>query len=100
MSETPDRSQELDFTPVEGDRPVPVGWWILFGALAAFGVFYLWAYTPALGGWSQAGDLLRAGAQGADGGGLNIAATIVFTALAAVAAGAILLALARRRRPR
>ncbi len=85
--------QELDVTPVEGDRPVPVGFRLLFWGLVVFGAYYRWAYTPAFTGWTQAGDL-----EGGGGSAVNVFATIVFTGLAAVAAGAILLALARRRR--
>ncbi len=86
-------SQELDVTPIEGDRPVPLGWRLLFWGLIAFGAYYLWAYTPALGGWTQAGEV-----DGAAGAGGSVFATILFTALAVIAAGAILFALARRRR--
>jgi hypothetical protein len=99
MPETNEQSQELDLTPVEGERPVPVGWWALFGGLIAFGVYYLWAYTPWLGGWSQGAELEAAGA-GADGGGGNIFATIAFTALAVITAGAILAGLSRRKSAR
>ncbi len=84
-------SQELDFTPVEGDRPVPVGWRILFWGLVAFGAYYLWAYSPAFTGWTQTRDLEAGG-----GSGVDIFATVVFTALAIVAAVSIVLALARR----
>ena len=87
-------SQELDFIPVEGEQPVPVGWRILFWGLIAFGAFYLWAYSPALSGWTQSGELDRA----AGGTGTSILATILFTALAVIAAASILLALSRRKR--
>ncbi len=85
-------NQELDFTPVEGERPVPVGWRILFWGLVAFGAFYLWAYTPAFSGWTQTRDLEAGG-----GSGVNVLATVVFTALAVVAAGAIVFAMSRRK---
>ncbi len=83
-------SQELDFTPVEGEKPVPLGWRILFWGLIAFGAYYLWAYSPALGGWSQARDL-----EGAAGTGTNVFATVLFTALAVIAAAGILFAVSR-----
>jgi len=86
-------SQELDFTPVEGEQPVPIGWRLLFWGLVAFGAFYLWRYTPAFTGWTQAGGLDGA----AGGSGTNVFATIVFTALAVLAAAAILFSLARRK---
>jgi hypothetical protein len=86
-------SQELDFTPVEGEKPVPMGWRILFWGLVAFGAYYLWAYSPALGGWTQTRDLESGG-----GSGINVFATVVFTALAVIAAVSIVLVLARRGR--
>lgn len=86
-------SQELDFTPVEGEKPVPMGWRILFWGLIAFGAYYLWAYTPAFSGWTQAKDL-----EGGSGSGSNILATVAFTALAAIAAVSIVLAVSRRKR--
>ena len=87
-------TQELDFTPVEGDRPVPVGWRILFWGLIAFGAYYLWAYTPAFTGWTQTRDLEAGGTSG-----VNVLATVLFTALAVVAAGAIVFAISRRKKP-
>jgi cyanate permease len=86
------KSQELDLTPVEGDHPLPIGWLALFFGLIAFGVYYVIAYTPAISGWTQA-EALQAGA-GSSG---NIFATVLFTALAVVAALSILFALSRRR---
>ncbi|HYD53497.1 MAG TPA: hypothetical protein VEA99_12750 [Gemmatimonadaceae bacterium] len=86
--------QELDLTPVEGTGPVPTGWRILFWGLIAFGAYYLWAYTPDFTGWTQAAEVDGAAA----GSGGSVFATILFTALAASAAGALLLALARRKR--
>lgn len=85
-------SQELDFTPMEGERPVPLGWRILFWGLIAFGAYYLWAYTPAFTGWTQAAEVDGAGSGG------SVFATILFTALAVIAASSILFALARRKR--
>jgi hypothetical protein len=87
-------SQELDFTPVEGEKPVPVGWRVLFWGLIAFGAYYLWRYTPDFTGWTQAAEVDGAAA-GSSG---SVVATILFTALAALAAGGILFGLARRRR--
>ncbi len=83
-------SQELDFTPVEGEKPVPMGWRILFWGLVAFGAYYLWAYSPAFTGWTQTRDLEAGG-----GSGINVFATVLFTALAVIAAVSIVLVLAR-----
>ncbi len=84
---------ELNLTPTEGDGPVPLGWRLLFWGLIAFGAYYLWAYTPAFTGWTQAGEV-----DGAAGAGESVLATILFTTLAVIAAGSILFTRARRRR--
>lgn len=34
-------------------RKLPAGWLILFWGLIIWGIFYLYLYTPQLGGWSQ-----------------------------------------------
>jgi hypothetical protein len=94
MSEHEHESQELDFTPVEGDRPIPLGWRILWWGLVAFGAFYLVAFSPWATGWTQVAGL----SESAPGSGGNVAATVLFTAAAAIAAGAILLAAARKRK--
>jgi len=86
-------NQELDFTPVEGEKPVPLGWRVLFWGLIVFGAYYLWAYSPAFSGWTQVNDL--EGGLGSGGG--NIFAAIVFTALAVAAAASILFAISRRK---
>jgi hypothetical protein len=80
--------------PEETANKLPVGWLLLFWGLIAWGVYYLWAYTPGLGGWSQAQDLEGGGASA----GANIFATILFTGLATLAAVSILFALSRRKK--
>lgn len=86
-------NQELESRP-ETAHAVPLGFWLLFWGLIVFGVYYLWAYSPALGGWSQARDLEGGGASA----GANLLATIAFTAIPAAAAVALILA-QRRKRP-
>ena len=80
------------FEARETSRKLPAGWVLLFWGLILFGAYYLWAYSPALGGWSQAKDL--------DGGdasmGANLLATIAFTAIPAAAA--LLIVLRQRKR--
>jgi hypothetical protein len=87
-----DDSEGLE--PREGEHPAPVGWLVLFWGLIAFGAYYLWAYTPSLGGWSQAGELEGGGAAA----GTDILATVAFTVVAAIAAAAILYGVSRKRR--
>jgi hypothetical protein len=43
------------FESKDTSRALPLGWLALFFGLIAWGAFYLWAYTPSLGGWSQEG---------------------------------------------
>jgi predicted permease len=87
-------AEELDdlskFEAVETSRKLPAGWLLLFFGLIAWGAWYLWAYTPALGGWSQDQDLAGASP------GANLFATILFTALPT--AVAVVLILAQRKK--
>lgn len=78
----------------ETEHTVPFGYWLLFWGLILWGVYYLWAYSPALGGWSQALDAEGGGASPA----MNLLATIAFTAIPTGAAVLILLAQRRRKR--
>jgi hypothetical protein len=89
---------ELDdlsqFEAKETSRTLPVGWLLLFWGLILWGVYYLWRYTPALGGWSQVQDVEGGGASS----GMNLLATIAFTAIPTLAA--VLIVLSQRRRKR
>ncbi|HEY6004118.1 MAG TPA: cbb3-type cytochrome c oxidase N-terminal domain-containing protein [Anaeromyxobacter sp.] len=80
------------FEAKETSRKLPVGWVILFWGLIVWGVSYLWAYTPSLGGWSQTQDLDGGGAST----GVSLLATILFTAIPTAAA--ILIVLGQRRK--
>lgn len=90
--------QELDdlsaFEAKETSHKLPVGWVVLFWGLIVWGVWYLWAYTPALGGWSQSQDLEAGGAST----GTNVFATVLFTAIPTLAA--VLIVLGQRRKKR
>ncbi|ABS25428.1 cbb3-type cytochrome c oxidase N-terminal domain-containing protein [Anaeromyxobacter sp. Fw109-5] len=79
-------------SPEETAHKLPVGWLVLFFGLIAWGVWYLWAFTPSLGGWSQAKELEG----GATPMSVNVLVTIAFTAIPATAA--VLLILAQRRK--
>ena len=55
--ETPATSDAAEaFESKETAHALPWGWLLLFFGLIAWGAYYLWAYSPALGGWSQAGE--------------------------------------------
>ena len=80
------------FEAKETSGKIPVGWSLLFWGLVLWGAFYLWAYSPALGGWRQALDAETGGASGE----ANTLATILFTAIPTAAA--IGLAFAQRKK--
>jgi hypothetical protein len=90
---------ELDdlskFEAKETSQKLPLGWVLLFWGLIVWGVGYLWAYTPAFSGWSQAQDADAGGAAM----GTNLLATIAFTVIPTVAAIAIVLVQRRKRKP-
>lgn len=50
-------TEEMDdirsFESKETAHKLPIGWLLLFWGLILWGVFYLYLYTPSLGGWSQ-----------------------------------------------
>jgi hypothetical protein len=96
MAFDPELEDLSAFEAKETAHRIPTGWALLFWGLIAFGALYLWAYTPALGGWQQAQDVEGGGA----GVGTNTLVTILFTAIpAAAAAGLALAQRARRSRP-
>ncbi len=79
-NELPDTAEALEAKATAHD--LPVGWQVLFYGLIAWGVYYLYAYSPWTTGWTQAGELE---AVSAEVGG-NIFMTILFTALPTAAA--------------
>lgn len=95
-----DNTEQLDDIHALEARPetanaLPAGWRLLYWGLVIFGVFYLWRYSPALGGWAQSQDLEGGGGAGA---GANIFATIAFTAIPTAAAIWLILAQRARRK--
>ncbi len=94
----PNALPELDdltrFEAKETAGKLPLGWLVLFWGLILWGVYYLWRYTPGLGGWSQVQDLEGGGASA----GTNLFATIAFTAIPTAAAVLIVLSQRRKRR--
>lgn len=92
MAFKPEIDDLSSFESKETSGKIPVGWWLLFWGLIVFGAYYLWAYTPTLGGWQQAQDVEGGGASV----GTNTLMTILFTAIPTAAA--IALAIAQRSR--
>ena len=89
--------QQDDLTRLESKETahdIPVGWALLFWGLIAFGAYYLWAFSPALGGWSQAQDAEAGGA----GSGANLIATLAFTLVPTAVAVGLWLAFARKKK--
>jgi hypothetical protein len=60
MSEIPDTAEAMEAK--ETAHTLPVGWLVLFFGLIAWGLAYLWLYSPATTGWTQAGELEKAAA--------------------------------------
>ncbi len=87
MATQPELDDLTKFEAKDTAKKLPVGWLLLFWGLVVWGVYYLWTYTPALGGWSQRQDLESGGASL----GTNLLATVAFTAIPTVAAIAIVL---------
>jgi hypothetical protein len=56
-NEIPDTAEAMEAK--ETARKLPAGWLLLFFGLVAWGLAYLWLYTPSLGGWSQAAEYER-----------------------------------------
>ena len=92
MAFKPDIDDLTAFEAKDTSHTIPVGWSVLFWGLIAWGAYYLWAYTPALGGWQQAQDAEGGGASA----GTNTLMTILFTAIPTAAA--IGLAMAQRKK--
>ena len=87
--------EELDdlsrFEAKQTSHDLPSGYLVLYFGLIAWGIWYLWAYSPWGSGWSQAKDL-----EGAPSTGVNVLWTIAFTVIPALAA--LLIALMQRGR--
>jgi hypothetical protein len=92
MADIPKLETELDdlskFENKQTAHTIPFGWWLLFWGLIVWGAWYLWSFSPSLGGWSQAQDADAGGASM----GANLLATVAFTAIPAAAAVGLWLA--------
>jgi hypothetical protein len=89
-----DADDQAKFEAPETAHTLPFGWLVLFWGLIAWGAWYLWTYSPALGGWSQAQDVEGGGATL----GANLLATVAFTAIPAAIAVGLMLAQRRRKK--
>ncbi len=78
--ELPDTAEGMEAK--ETANTVPTGWLVLFFGLIAWGVYYLYMYSPWTTGWTQAGELKDVNPEVAG----NIGMTILFTALPTAAA--------------
>ena len=87
MAFQPEMDDLAAFESKDTAHRIPVGWAVLFWGLIAWGAYYLWAYTPALGGWRQAQDVEGGGASA----GTNLLATVAFTAIPTAVAIALVL---------
>jgi hypothetical protein len=61
MTEIPDTADAMEAK--ETARKLPAGWLLLFFGLIAWGLAYLWLYSPAGSGWTQAGEYEKAAEQ-------------------------------------
>ena len=80
-------------------RKLPTGWLVLFWGLVVWGLYYLWAYSPWTTGWVQTRDLDQPAAA-AGSPGVNVFATILFTAIPTAFAVGIMWARSRASRKR
>lgn len=96
MAYEPELDDLSAFEAKETAHRLPLGWVLLFWGLVVWGIWYLWTYSPALGGWSQAQDLESGGAST----GTNILATVAFTVIPTAAAVVIVLLQRGKRKKR
>jgi heme/copper-type cytochrome/quinol oxidase subunit 2 len=90
-NELPDTAEGMEAR--ETAQTVPTGWLVLFFGLIAWGVYYLYMYSPWGTGWTQAGELEKVNPEV----GGNVGMTILFTALP-TAAALVLFLLQRKKR--
>jgi choline-glycine betaine transporter len=51
MSDDIDNIKE--FEAKDTAHKIPIGWQLLFWGLIVWGIYYVAAFTPSIGGWSQ-----------------------------------------------
>ncbi|HZY02502.1 MAG TPA: hypothetical protein VFF02_03320 [Anaeromyxobacteraceae bacterium] len=91
-TELPDSAEALEAKDTA--RKLPWGWLLLFFGLIAWGIYYLWTYSPWSTGWTQAKEYEAAQAPGA---ATNMTHTILYTAIPALVLLFLAFAMARRK---
>lgn len=91
-TELPDSAEALEAKDTA--RKLPWGWLLLFFGLIAWGIYYLWTYSPWSTGWTQAKEYEAAQAPGAV---TNMTHTILYTAIPALVLLFLAFAMARRK---
>lgn len=91
-TELPDSAEALEARDTA--RKLPWGWLLLFFGLIAWGIYYLWTYSPWSTGWTQAKEYEAAQAPGA---ATNMTHTILYTAIPALVLLFLAFAMARRK---
>jgi heme/copper-type cytochrome/quinol oxidase subunit 2 len=89
-NELPDTAEAMEAK--ETAHKLPVGFLLLFFGLIAWGLYYLFAYSPWSTGWTQAGELEQAQATS-----VNITHTVAYTAIPALVLLVLAVAMARKR---
>ena len=92
IDELPDSAEAMEAKDTAGR--LPAGWLVLFFGLVAWGLYYLFAYSPWSSGWSQAAEYEAAQAPAA---ATNVAHTVLYTALPALVLLVLAAAMARRK---
>jgi len=83
------------FEAKETSHRLPVGWLLLFWGLIAWGAWFVWAHTPALGGSTWVHEDVEAGGASL---GANLLATVAFTAIPTAVAVALVLVQRRKKK--
>jgi len=88
--ELPDTAEAMEAKETAGK--LPAGFLALCFGLIAWGLYYLWAYSPWSTGWTQAGELDQALSTST-----NVTHTVAYTAIPALVLLVLALAMARKR---
>ncbi len=92
VNELPDSAEAMEAKDTA--KKLPAGWLLLFFGLIAWGLWYLWAYSPWSTGWTQAKEYEAAQVPAA---AANVAHTVLYTALPALVLLVLAVVMARRK---